>query len=67
MLHLQGNNSAKNLYLILKCQHQANNLVKVSNTNTHTKTKYKNCFKDNANRPKSTAEVQNKLAILIKM
>ena len=37
--------------LILKRKHQANNLVKISNTSTHKKTQYKNCPKDTTNRP----------------
>ena len=36
--------------LILKRKLQANNLVKISNTNTNKKIQYKNCPKDTANR-----------------
>ena len=58
--------------LILKRKHQTNNLVKISNTNTRKITQYKNCPKGTSNRKskqeaQSTAEVQNKCSILIKI
>ena len=65
--HLQSSNFAKKIYmLILKHKHQANNLVKMSITNTNKKLS-KNFHKDTANRLKSVTELQNKHAILIKM